>query len=247
MKVFIIVLFSTFSIAETHPFRETDLVVEAGKLKGAWRYEGSGNESTMICSGKYFSVASYDVETKKFIGTYGGSFRLNGTSFIALIEFDSNNPKRVGKQITHSLQLKKGAMLLIDKEDVATVWRHLDEGNPGELAGTWVITGRVRENQLQKMQPGARRTMKILSGTRFQWIAYDVETQRFSGTGGGTYTTVNGKYTENILFFFRDSSRVGATLTFDYLLENGKWRHQGLSSKGDAIHEIWTKREIIGL
>jgi hypothetical protein len=65
MKVFIIVLFSTFSIIETHPFRETDLVAEAGELKGAWHHEGSGNESTMICSGKYFSVASYDVETKK--------------------------------------------------------------------------------------------------------------------------------------------------------------------------------------
>jgi hypothetical protein len=89
--------------------------------------------------------------------------------------------------------------------------------------------------------------LKILSGTRFQWVAYDVETQRFSGTGSGTYTTVNGKYTENILFFSRDSPRVGATLTFDYLLEKGKWRRQRLSSKGEAIHEIWTKREIIGL
>jgi hypothetical protein len=49
-------------------------------------------------------------------------------------------------------------MFLIDKEDVATVWRHLDDGSPKELAGSWLIIGRVREGELQKMQPGARRT-----------------------------------------------------------------------------------------
>jgi hypothetical protein len=105
----------------------------------------------------------------------------------------------------------------------------------------------VRDGQLSKMTPGARRTMKILSGTRFQWIAYNTETKEFSGTGGGTYTTVNGKYTENIEFFSRDNSRVGASLTFDFSLEDGAWRHSGRSSKGDPINEVWTKREKIGL
>ena len=110
-----------------------------------------------------------------------------------------------------------------------------------------MITGRVRDGEMSKMTPGARRTMKILSGTRFQWIAYNVETGEFSGTGGGTYTTKNGKYTENIEFFSRDNSRVGASLTFDFSLEDGAWRHKGLSSKGDPIDEVWTKREKIGL
>lgn len=85
--------------------------------------------------------------------------------------------------------------------------------------------------------------MKILSGTRFQWIACNVETKEFFGTGGGNYTTLNGKYTENIEFFSRDSTRVGMSLTFDFSLENGEWRHKGLSSKGDPIDEVWTPQE----
>ena len=89
--------------------------------------------------------------------------------------------------------------------------------------------------------------MKILSGTRFQWIAYNVETKQFSGTGGGTYTTRDGKYTESIEFFSRDNSRVGASLTFDFSLEDGRWRHKGLSSRGEPIDEVWTKREKIKL
>ena len=84
--------------------------------------------------------------------------------------------------------------------------------------------------------------MKILSGTRFQWIAYNVDTKEFFGTGGGTYTTVDGKYTENIEFFSRDATRVGASLTFDYSLPDGEWRHQGSSSK--AIR--WTRSGACG-
>ena len=63
------------------------------------------------------------------------------------------------------------------------------------------------------------------------------------GTGGGDYTTINGKYTENIEFFSRDNTRVGASLEFNYSLDNGNWIHTGLSSKGNSIHEIWSIRE----
>jgi hypothetical protein len=88
--------------------------------------------------------------------------------------------------------------------------------------------------------------MKILSGTRFQWIAYNVDTKEFFGTGGGTYTTSGGKYTESIDFFSRDNSRVGARLEFDFILDDGDWHHSGKSSKGDPIDEVWSKREKIG-
>ena len=54
-------------------------------------------------------------------------------------------------------------------------------------------------------------------------------------------------YIENIEFFPRDNSRVGKSLTFDFSIEDGNWRHKGLSSKGDPIDEVWTKREKIGL
>jgi hypothetical protein len=100
---------------------------------------------------------------------------------------------------------------------------------------------------MSKIVPGARRTMKILSGTRFQWIAYNTETKEFFGTGGGTYQTQNGKYTENIEFFSRDNSRVGSRLEFDFAVDGGNWNHKGLSSKGDPIDEIWTRRELMGL
>lgn len=155
-------------------------------------------------------------------------------------------PERVGQETRTPIELKNG-MLIFKESTESLEWKRIDDGAPGQLAGAWLITGRKVNDEMHTIKPGARRTMKILSGTRFQWIAYNAETKEFFGTGGGTYTTQNGKYTEHIDFFSRDNSRVGASLEFDFSLEDGNWRHKGLSSKGDPIDEVWTKREKTGI
>ena len=125
------------------------------------------------------------------------------------------------------------------------VWmKRIDAGQPDDLAGAWLISGRMRDGEIQERSTDRpRKTMKILSGKRFQWIAYNTETKQFMGSGGGTYTTVDGKYTENIEFFSRDDNRVGASLKFNYELKDGKWHHSGKSSKGKPIYEVWSVRE----
>ncbi len=126
-----------------------------------------------------------------------------------------------------------------------TEFSRLDDGKPGKLFGAWLFSNRIRNGEMgtPRSADNPRKTMKILSGTRFQWIAYNTETKEFMGTGGGTFTTKDGKYIENIDFFSRDNSRVGASLEFDYELKGNDWHHKGFSSKGDPIYEIWSLRE----
>jgi len=119
------------------------------------------------------------------------------------------------------------------------IWERVSDESDA-LTGNWVITGRKRNGEINTMTPGDRRTVKILSGGRFQWIAFNSATKEFNGSGGGTYTAENGKYIENIEFFSRDASRVGASLDFEYEVKDGKWHHKGKSSKGDPIYEIWS-------
>lgn len=216
-------------------------------LIGAWEQVENNVRTTMICSDKFFAVTVYHVEEKKFIGTYGGSYRIESKTLIEAIEFNTLHNEMIGKEDVFNIVSLANGKLSLKKEKNKTVWNKVDDGKPGALAGAWLITGRVVNNENQSITPGARKTMKIVSGTRFQWIAYNSDTKEFFGTGGGTYTTVDGKYTESLLFFSRDSNRVGAKLEFDFALEEGKWRHKGLSSKGDPIDEVWTKRELLGL
>lgn len=219
--------------------------VKPSDLTGAWE-TGTDVKMTRIYTDQFFAVTVYNVKDKQFISTAGGRWRPNGNDIVETFEFNSAKPELVGTEVTTPASLK-GNKLTLTVDGRKQEWTKVDDGTPGKLSGAWLITGRMRDGSMSKMTPGARRTMKILSGTRFQWIAYNVDTKEFSGTGGGTYTTENGKYTENILFFSRDNSRVGASLQFDFALEDGNWRHKGLSSKGEPIDEVWTKREKIGL
>ena len=91
------------------------------------------------------------------------------------------------------------------------------------------------------MQRGDRKTLKLLTGTRFQSMAINAATKKKFGTGGGTYTFADGKYTEQIEFFSCDSTRVGATLNFDGSLKDSVWNHSGKSLKGDPLNELRTK------
>jgi hypothetical protein len=214
-------------------------------LTGAWEMKDGGQTRMITYVPGFFSVAIYNVADKQFVATYGGKCVVADGELTEKIEYDTQTPANVGTE--RKVKFKGGKKDLTLTGATEGKFTRVDDGTPGKLAGAWLITGRFRDNEIRRSTPGARRTMKILSGSRFQWIAYNVDTKEFFGTGGGTYTTVDGKYTENIEFFSRDTSRVGASLTFDYSLPDGEWRHQGKSSKGDPLDEIWTQREKIGI
>jgi hypothetical protein len=207
-------------------------------LAGAWTREHHGNQQVLVFTAKYWSFAEFNVENKTFIGTMGGSFGFNQGKFSYVLEYRTDNdsinynPLMDGVTRMNTKRLKMGA----------NTWNRLDDGTPGALYGAWLITGRERDGKMTTRKPGARKTMKILSGIRFQWIAFNSETMEFRATGGGTYTTEDGKYTERIEFFSRDSSRIGAELGFDYELKNDEWHHSGKSSKGQPIYEVWSHR-----
>ena len=115
---------------------------------------------------------------------------------------------------------------------------------PQALDGQWLMGGRMRNGEISyRDTSGPRKTLKVLFNGRFQWIAFNTDTFAFMGTGGGNYSSVDGIYKEEIKFFSRDDSRVGAILPFDYELISGEWHHKGKSSKGVPIHEIWVQRE----
>ncbi len=213
-------------------------------LIGAWEavFESDGQDVRMVVifTEEHQVAALYDKETGAFISTNGGGWFVTGNTLTERVEFDSSNPERVGSEVSFEIELREEELSIVgdDRKFV-----RLDAGEPGALAGAWLINSRIVDGLPQGMDPfSPRKTMKILSGTRFQWIAFNTETGDFRGTGGGTYTTKDGKYTENIEFFSRDNTRVGASLEFNYEIVNGDWRHSGKSSKGNPIDETWGRR-----
>jgi hypothetical protein len=220
--------------------------VNASNLSGAWETKMGENNVVMICADKYFSAAVYRTADKTFIGTCGGTFDVINDKFVEVHEFNTMKPELIGVKVETPVELREGKLVFIES-NVTQSWNRMDDGKQTALAGAWLITSRKQDNVMVDIKPGARRTMKILSGTRFQWIAYNVDTKEFFGTGGGMYVADDGKYIEKIEFFSRDSTRVGSMLMFNFEFSEGRWHHSGLSSKGDPIDEMWTKREKIEL
>ncbi|WP_034924176.1 hypothetical protein [Gillisia sp. CAL575] len=220
--------------------------IQAQDLNGAWQRDhtskdGDKLKSVVIISDGYQVISTYNSTTGEFIGTNGGTLNLTDDIVTEKVEFDSKYPERVGIEESFKVSIKDSLLGIIGT-DIKYI--KLDNGSPGKLQGAWLMSGRTKDGESQSRDTsGPRKTMKILSGTRFQWIAYNTETKQFMGTGGGTYTTSNGEYTENIEFFSKDNTKVGKSLTFNYNLSNGDWQHSGLSSKGDPINETWSIRE----
>ena len=199
---------------------------------GAWEryYEdesGTKIKSVVIFSEKFQSIVMFNAESGEFIYSNGGTWELNENMMTEKVEFDTANSERVGDIVTFKVEITNNKLVLPDANWNFT---RIDDGTPGDLNGAWLMSGRYRNGQKQIRDTNKpRKTMKILSGTRFQWIAYDTEKKEFKGTGGGTYTTTRGKYSETIEFFSRDNSKVGKNLEFNYKLEDGEWTHKGLS------------------
>jgi len=216
-----------------------DNSLNRGIINGAWQTQEGTIEQVLLLSDGYFMHTIFDQVNKEFIQSRGGTYQLSGSDLIATVEFNTVDKDQIWQKINYSFIVKKDK-LNSDLSGKKAVWNLLDKVQ-GNLSGTWRMSGRMQDGKITYSQPRARKTLKVLTGSRFQWAAINAETKEFFGTGGGSYTFEKGKYTEKIEFFSRDNSRVGASLSFDGKLVDGNWHHSGLSSTGNPIYEVWTK------
>jgi len=219
-------------------------------LEGAWEIESVNGEKlahrgAMLIQSPYAFYTEFDVEKKTFVGSQGGMIEIMGNKMSLKVEFDTWNADHIGVEYEITASLKGSQVTLNFEADGQSYEMKLNrsDNGSGDLAGAWRITDRMRNGEMTAMRMGPRKTIKMITGTRFQWAAYNPDTKQFSGTGGGTVVLENGKYNEHIEFFSRNPDRVGADLSFDYKVNGDKWDHSGLSSTGNPIREIWTRQK----
>lgn len=211
-------------------------------LNGAWKIKThDGNEVIKIYDDKYFMAGAYSAQGK-FVYAYGGYYSLTGNAYAETYDFFTPDSTQVGQSRSFHIRLKNETMQL-NYKDKKEEWVKIDNGST-ELTGTWRFGARVDDNGVageRRSLQSPRQTIKILSGKYFQWAAFNRETRQFMGTGGGTYTFSDGRYTENIRFFSRDDSRSGMSLSFDCRIDGNDWYHKGKGTTGNPVSEVWEK------
>ncbi|WP_133641095.1 hypothetical protein [Sphingobacterium paludis] len=203
-------------------------------LRGAFTTTKGDENSIWLFVDGYSSRTHY--KDDEYRSTSGGPFTFSGNKLTVQLEYSDAHVDAVGSNETAQITLTADGF----QEQDGTVWKK-QATQKQELDGLWRITGRMQDDKMSRIQRADRKTIKLLIDGYFQWIAINPANKGFYGTGGGHYTFGNGKYKEHILFFSRDNARVGAQLSFDGALRGRDWHHSGLSSKGDPIHEIWSR------
>jgi hypothetical protein len=188
---------------------------------------GQDIQYRILMDEEYYVETQFTTKPNQFIKTIGGFYQKKGNDLMVALEFNSNFSKDSIKHI------------VINDQDR---WKKISKTTL-PLQGKWLMAGRVNGDQERRRDTNRpRKTMKILVEGFFQWIAYNTESFSFHGTGGGSYSATDGTYTEKIDYFSRDNNKVGISLEFEYAKKGMDWHHQGFSSKGDPLHEIWTYR-----
>jgi hypothetical protein len=213
---------------------------------GAWSRqfteEGKALTEILLIADGYFSLTRHGSENGAFVMTKGGYYTKAGMFLRGYLEFHSADAEKVGELEEWKLE-PKGKELALTMAGKTTQWKPIDVGQQTPLTGAWLFSGRERDGEIQRRDTNQpRKTMKLLSGTRFQWIAYNTDTGEFFGSGGGEYTAEEGKYVEKIRFFSRDDKRVGAELPFNFDRQDTEWHHSGNSSSGQPMYEVWAMR-----
>ncbi|PRD57327.1 hypothetical protein [Sphingobacterium gobiense] len=220
----VLLFFATLIMAQT-----------AANLKGVYTAKKDDANIVWMFIDGYSSQTTY--KNNAYISTFGGPYTYQDGALNVQVEYDDADVGAIGQTKSWALTANADGL----QEQSGKAWKK-EAAKAQDLDGLWRITGRKQGNDLVQIhQSGTRKTIKLLVDGYFQWMAIDPGAKTFSGTGGGHYTFTSGKYSEHILFFSRDNSRVGTSLSFDGELKDGTWHHSGLSSKGDPIYEIWSR------
>ncbi|MCG2460843.1 hypothetical protein K8352_08790 [Flavobacteriaceae bacterium F89] len=209
-----------------------------------YKYEEKLGDNHMVyqfmINNQYAILSVYKTSPPEFVKTLGGFYKINNDTLEMQLEFNSNFGKDSLMQLRIPFaQTDRGIQFRLEglKDFKATPKMKQD------LDGEWLFAARTADlDKGRRDAKNPRKTLKFLLDGHFQWIAYNSDTFEFFGTGGGTFTSKNGRYRESIEFFSRDNSRVGQKLGFGYELRGNDWFHTGKSSKGDPLGEIWSKR-----
>ena len=114
MKNTLILLLTIFSI-----------FLNAQSPVGAWERihsseDGTELKSIVIFSESHQSLSIIEKNTGKLIHSNGGSWKLEGNTMTEVVEFDTDNPERVGESVVFDINIKGNLSRIVQGEKIGT-------------------------------------------------------------------------------------------------------------------------------
>lgn len=108
--------------------------------------------------------------------------------------------------------------------------------NGAHLLGAWECISMDRSEGLAHV--------KYLTATHFTWVTFDRRTMEVLANAGGTWSFMDGTYTERFEFASDSHSHLrGGEFRFKARVEGDKWFHQAKASTPIDVDEVWSRLE----
>src|ERR1039457_2067345 len=117
------------------------------------------------------------------------------------------------------------------------------ENHTVKLDGTWeLVAYKYGATAAYSAVPKDSREIKLISGTHFVWVVYNLRTRKPSSVGGGTCSLQADHYIEQLDFGDRrPKDLIGKTQSFRISIDGDKWQQSGVLSNGLRIEETWRR------
>lgn len=224
-------------------------MVHGQSLNGAWRLvekEGKSPDYEVIklYSEAYYTYAGYSKDTGEFKEAGGGRYILDFFTYREHVEIDSKDASRSGTTTSYKAVLEDDLLRITNLETgVVERWQKFDDATNVEMTTCWRIHEKQDEGDTQwrRIVYGPRKTVKMLTNTRYQVLAMNSETGEFIGASGGTWYGTQNTYTEHVAFFSKNQENVGRSLAFKKKVQDGLWHHTGRDTEGKILLEKWLR------
>ena len=200
-------------------------------ITGAWISKNGDDERMMICSGNYIMVAEFNEVNTAFYYAAGGSYKERDGMLVVDFEFSKYKEERENIGMKGGLKyiINGNKVTVLGNDSSKRVLTRVDDG-AGALTGVWQLTGRLTNGKMEPVK-GDLKTLKIVSGTRFQCVGFNTGTKEFVSCYGGRYSYKDGKYVEHIEFYWKDPDKIGTAVSFDASVDNNTWTNKKSGSK----------------
>jgi len=109
-------------------------------ITGAWTRNLDTAVQYMTVVDNYFTVATFNLEGKKFISTRGGTAIVEKGKMSGTIEFNTVDRAEVKSSYSYDVKRKENSLML-PLEGNSKKWTKVDDATES-LSGNWRITGR---------------------------------------------------------------------------------------------------------
>jgi len=149
---------------------------------------------------------------------------------------------RTGNEVEAAYFSPDGKLIITNRDKTFQIW-DVPAGKPLNHLGAWqLVSFKYGDTDKWSEVPPGEKRIKLITGTRFTWIAYETVSGKVKSIAGGPFTLSGSSCTQTIEYAGEGmADYLGKKQSFTIQLERDELHQSGQLSDGTKMEEIWQR------